>query len=104
MASAPRYSHGVEEDMGSAALYPVLLCAAVIMGFVLPRHAGLIGVMLGLPGLVLSPWTAPRGDNDGLWLLIIPLLAVFVFVLVFAAAVGAWLRGRVTRVVDAKRS
>jgi len=38
-------------------------------------------MVLGLLPLLLSPWTAPRGDNDGLWILIVPLLAVFMFVL-----------------------
>ncbi len=52
-------------------------------------------MVLGLLPLLLSPWTAPRGDNDGLWILIVPLLAVFMFVLVAVAALGAWIRTRV---------
>lgn len=95
MASAPRYSFGAEQDMGSSALYWLLLGAALVGGFLFPRRAGLIGMMLGLPSLLLSPWTAPRGDNDGLWILIIPLLGVFMFVLVAVGAFGAWIRTRV---------
>lgn len=34
MASAPRYSYDVEQDMGNGALFPILLAAAVASGFV----------------------------------------------------------------------
>jgi hypothetical protein len=91
-ADAPRYSYGPHQDTGNIAYFPVLLAAAVVGGFVRPRRARLVGALLGLPGLVLSPWTAPRGDNDGLWLLIVPALFVFVLVLVVTARVGARLR------------
>ena len=96
MASAPRYSYGADEDLGSSALYYVLLGAAFAGGMLLPKRACLVGMTLGLPPLLLSPWTAPRGDNDGLWLLIIPMLAVFLFVLIATALFGAWIRTRLT--------
>jgi hypothetical protein len=94
-ASAPRYSYGPEPQMGSRALFPVLLLSALIGGFAVPRRAWLTGLMLGLPPLLLSPWTAPRGDGDGLWVLIVPMLALFLPVLMGAAKVAAWLRGRI---------
>jgi len=72
----------------------VLLVAALVIGFVAPTHAWLLGALLGLPGLLLSPWTAPRGDNDGLWVLIIPTLGVFVLVLMGVATVTSWARRR----------
>lgn len=89
MASAPTYSYGAGEDMGNGALIPILLGAALGGGFVAPRRAALAGAMLGLPGLVLSPWTAPRGDNDGLWILIVPFMGVFTVVLVATALAAA---------------
>jgi peptidoglycan/LPS O-acetylase OafA/YrhL len=92
MADAPRYSFGPHQNNGNIAYFPVLLALALVGGFVRPRRARLIGALLGLPGLVLSPWTAPRGDNDGLWLLIVPALGVFVLVLVLTARVGARIR------------
>lgn len=94
MASAPRYSFGAEQDMGSSALYYVLLGTALVGGALVPRSAGLFGMALGLPPLLLSPWTAPRGDNDGLWVLIVPYLGLFVLVLAATAGCGAWLRER----------
>jgi hypothetical protein len=93
-ASTPRYSYGAEEDLGNPAFIWILTGFAVVGGFVFRRHAPLIGLGLGVPPLVLSPWTAPRGDNDGLWILIIPMLVVFVAFLVAVAMVGAWLRNR----------
>ncbi|MEN9646133.1 MAG: hypothetical protein RL238_2802 [Actinomycetota bacterium] len=97
MASAPRYSNGAEQDLGSTAFFWILLLVALVGGFLVPSGATLVGVALGLPALLLSPWTAPRGDNDGLWILIIPALIVFLVVLVLAARVTAWLRERVSR-------
>jgi uncharacterized membrane protein YfcA len=96
MGSAPRYSYGVHQAMGNAALVPVLIILALVGGYVVRHPAGLVGFMPGLPGLLLSPWTAPRGDDDGLWLLIIPTLAGLLPVLVFGAKIGA-------RVADRRR-
>lgn len=92
MASAPRFSYGAEQDLGNRAFFGILLASALIGGFLLPTCATVIGLALGLPALLLSPWTAPRGDNDGLWVLIVPALFVFLFVLVLIARAGAWLR------------
>jgi hypothetical protein len=92
MASAPRYSYGASQDVGNGTLFPILLGAAVGGALVAPRRAALVGAMLGLPGLVLSPWTAPRGDNDGLWILIVPFMGVFTVVLVATALAAAGAR------------
>lgn len=97
MASAPRSSYGAEQDMGSNVFFWILLAAALIGAFLLPSCAIVIGFALGLPALLLSPWTAPRGDNDGLWILIVPALLAFLFVLVLVARTGAWLRERLSR-------
>ncbi len=82
---------------GSDLYYPLLLAAAVVGGFISPRRAGLIGLALGTPGMALSPWTAPRGDDDGLWILIVPLSVVFTFVLALVADVAGRLRRRAVR-------
>jgi len=93
MASAPRYSYGPQQDMGNNLYFPLLLAVAVLGGWLLPARARLMGFMLGLPGLLLSPFTAPRGDDDGLWILIVPMLVGFAFLLAIVAD-GA---GRVRR-------
>ena len=98
VASAPTYSYGADQDMGSNAYYWVLLGIALVAGLLLPQEALVIGALLGLPGLLLSPWTAPRGDNDGLWILIVPILAIFTALLVGVACLGAWLRTRASTV------
>lgn len=97
MASAPRFSSGVEQDLGSNAFFWILLAGGLVGGFLLPSCATVIGVALALPALLLSPWTAPRGDDDGLWILIVPALLVFLLVVVLVARLGAWLRERVSQ-------
>ena len=95
MATAPRYSYGGEQDMGSNALFVILLAAALVGGWLFPRSSLVIATMLVVPALVLAPWTAPRGDNDGLWTLILPLLIFFGFVLGAFAWAAGWVRERV---------
>jgi len=86
MASAPRYSYGPDEDTGNlGAFMTAALLAAAALGALRPRRSVRTGALIGLPALALSPWTTPRGDNDGLWLLIVPYLAAFVLVLAAAA-------------------
>jgi hypothetical protein len=105
MATAPRYSRPPNSDTGNAILFPILLGAAVVGGLVVPRKATVVGVWLVLPALLWSPWTTPRGDNDGLWLLIVPMLA-FLTALTVVTARGVALvrtgqvRARVNSVVD----
>ena len=99
MASAPRYSFGADEDSGSGWLFPLLLGAAVVAGALNVDRADIAGMAVGLPGAVLSPFTAPRGDNDGLWILIIPMMVAAVFALGAAASVAAGLRTWLVRSV-----
>ena len=96
LASAPRHSVGPQTaaDQRATVFMVAVLVAAFVGGFLVPKRAPLIGLMLVLPGFVMSPWTAPRGDGDGLWVLI-PMLAVFALVAVASAALGAWVHKRV---------
>lgn len=95
MAWAPRHS---PTNMGEPGLYfGGLTIAAAATGLAVPRAGPVVAALLGVPGLVLSPWTAPRGDDDGLWILIVPVLFVFAFVLATVAAGTAWLSGRSSR-------
>lgn len=48
--------------------FAVILVVAFVFGAVWPsRHHARVSALLVLPGLALAGWTAPRGDNDGLW-------------------------------------
>ena len=69
------------------------LVVALVGGATWPQLARVIGVMVVAPGLLLSPWTAPRGDNDGLWVLIVPMLVI----LMLASYASARLSARVGR-------
>jgi hypothetical protein len=95
MASAPRYSDGPNEDLGNPSLlFAILVGAALVGGFLVPGYARAIGSALALPGLLLSPWTAPRGDNDGLWVLIVFGMAVLLLTLVVLGQLAAIVRRR----------
>ena len=67
----------------------LMLIAAVAFGAAF-GSACLPQVMFGLgaPPLALAFWTAPRGDGDGLWILWLPALALFILVLGAAAWIG----------------
>ena len=71
-------------------LWIAMVAVAAILGYALPEDDGFIAfAMVGAP-LVAAGWTAPRGDGDGLWVLIFPYLVVMGFVLWLVA----WLAGR----------
>ena len=77
MAAAPRYSFGGWALSGTTTPAPAL--------GLLPRVSGASAI----------PVDSIASDNDGLWVLIVPILLVFTFVLVGVAAVGAWVQGRI---------
>jgi peptidoglycan/LPS O-acetylase OafA/YrhL len=95
MASAPRVSDDPNESSGSPALWPLLALTALVLGYFEPRRPALVALAVVLAPLVLAPVTAPRGDEDGLWVLIIPMLAVFGFFLFLCAHLSGWVRRRV---------
>ena len=90
MGSAPRYSFGPDQDTGSfGACLVGLALAALLLGLLTPRFPAVVGaVVTGVP-LLLAPWTAPRGDNDGLWVLILPMLALNMGATLLASWIGA---------------
>jgi hypothetical protein len=75
-----------------------MLAAALLFGIVFGTDsAAHIALGLGVPPLVLAPSSAPRGDGDGLWVLWLPLLAVFLLVLAMVAVLGGLARRRLQR-------
>jgi hypothetical protein len=68
------------------------IAAAIALGwFAASNQSAIVGAAVAVPAIVLAPWTAPRGDEDGLWLLWFPILFVFMVGL----AVAGFLGGRV---------
>ena len=54
---------------------PLFGWTLVLLGAVLGatvRGPAVFSALLGLPALLTAPWLAPRGDDDGLWVLIFP--------------------------------
>ena len=97
MAAAPRYSYGPDQDLGDPIFWWILLGGAATIGSVSRRRPGRAAAVLVLPALILSPWTAPRGDNDGLWMLIVPMLAMYGLVLAVVARATTRLGRRLYR-------
>jgi hypothetical protein len=97
MAVAPR--HSPTGDVRNADLFwPLIAIEAALAGLTSPpRRAAVLGAALVLPGLLLSPWTTPRGDDDGLWILVVPLLAIFMWAMAIEAAAVSWLATRLRR-------
>jgi hypothetical protein len=97
MASEPRYSDGPDESNGNAVLWPLLALTAFALGFVEPRHPGRVALAVNSAPLLLMFWTTPRGDDDGLWVLIVPMVVGFTIVLLACAGMSGWIRRRFGR-------
>ncbi len=74
MARYPRYTDGAGESAGNPALFPLLALAALILGYLEPLRPRVVAASLLAAPLLLAPWTTPRGDGDGLWGLMLPIL------------------------------
>jgi hypothetical protein len=74
-----------------------LAIAAVVALTLLARDRAryVVGLSVGVPPFLLSFFTAPHGDDDGLWILYVPLTAVFAAFLLGVELLVRYLRGRV---------
>jgi hypothetical protein len=76
-----------------------LLCGggAFVLGAATPRkdEAVVAGTAIAAPALLLAGWTAPRGDEDGLWVLWFPLLVGLGGLLAGIAMAASWTANRV---------
>jgi hypothetical protein len=64
---------------------PYFAVSALLAGtlaLLTPRAAAeyRFGALIVLPALATSIWASPKGDGDGLWVLWIPLLAIWLFI------------------------
>jgi len=90
------HSDADRTDPRVPAFWWIMILAAGVLGVAFGRGRALIvAVALSLPQFVLAFWTAPRGDNDGLWVLWMPLLLLFGAFLVIPTWLGGWFRERV---------
>ena len=82
-------------DARNPAYWWLAIGVAVVLGALMrSNQSASVGAAVAVPALALAPWTAPRGDNDGLWVLWFPFLFGFLFLLAGAGATGAWMVGR----------
>lgn len=84
------------EDTSLGAFCLVVAVSAVLLGAVLADHPVAVGCLLAVGPFVASWTTTPRGDNDGLWMLIPMVLAASSVVLAALAVSGDWARQRTT--------
>ena len=57
-------------NLSGGSYFVALFLSALALGVVAPRgHYFQTSAVLVLPAIVLTGWTAPKGDNDGLWTL-----------------------------------
>lgn len=83
------------DDRGLAILFSLLPVAALALGLRWPEAASTtIGASLVTGPLAMAPWTAPRYDEDGLWVMVFPDLLVWGLVCAVAAAAGGFVRRR----------
>lgn len=82
------------EDTAFGAFCIAVAVAAVVLGAVLVDHPVAIGCLVASGPFVASWSTTPRGDNDGLWVLMPMMLAVSPIVLVAGAVSGDLVRRR----------
>jgi hypothetical protein len=83
MAAEPRYSRG---HQGSDWYFPAMFAAAAVLGVVFWRQWQVLPMGLLSGQIVLAPWTTPRGDDDGMWVLIF----VFLLAMGFAFHLMSW--------------
>ena len=97
----PLVPHNDEQSAAPrvSAYWWIIIAAATLLGLVFGK-ARAPGVAFGLAvsQIVLASITAPRGDNDGLWVLWLPLLAGFGVLLVLPTYCGGWVRDRIRSV------
>lgn len=74
---------------GSGLFFVAVAVAAMVLGALLPSSPFQIGAGLIVGPLLVSPWTTSRGDGDGLWVLIIPMLGGLGLFLIAGAAIAA---------------
>ncbi|HET7487123.1 MAG TPA: hypothetical protein VFJ85_04290 [Acidimicrobiales bacterium] len=95
LALVPHTGQGA--DARNPAYWWLAIAAAAGLGAVArSRKSALVGAAVVVPALLLAGWTAPRGDNDGLWILWFPFLAGFLVLLSVVASTTATLADRVT--------
>lgn len=79
-------------DARNPAYWWLAIGVATVLGALMGSdQSASVGSAVALPALALAPWTAPRGDNDGLWVLWFPLLFGFLLLLAGAGAMGGWI-------------
>ena len=72
--------------------FVAILVTALALGVASPKVPHLlVGLLIVGPALLLAGWTAPRGDNDGLWTLWFLFLFISAFLVAGCHRIGTWI-------------
>lgn len=99
MAMQPRFSNTPQDPTRGQVYLVLMVLAPVVLGALFSTRWEPIAPALIVPQFLLAPYTAPRGDDDGLWVLIFFAL----FVGGFASYLAAYLGAAITRCRLSKR-
>ena len=86
MAMQPRYD---SRQQGSPWYWFLMIGAAAALGVAFRKRVWVVAPGLIALQLVLAPFTTPRGDNSGLWVLMIPGLVFFLVPLALVSRLAA---------------
>ncbi|HEY7135934.1 MAG TPA: hypothetical protein VIB48_12795 [Acidimicrobiia bacterium] len=75
-ALQPRHATGPHQGGQPLWYFPAMVGAATVLAAICASEWRMVAAGLIAAPLVLAGPTTPRGDNDGLWLFIFPLLVV----------------------------
>jgi hypothetical protein len=87
-------------EWSGAGYFPALFALAAVLGCAFPESHLRGAATIVAPAALSALWTAPTGDNDGLQVLWVPLLALSIL----PAALFHWLGETLRRFVPPQRS
>lgn len=93
-AARPQSYVNTEDPDGPFAVFAgvTMIAAPAVLGALFPGYGGGIGLGLMGPAFLLAPWTAPRGDGDGLWVFVFFYLVVMWLPAAAVADFAGWVR------------
>jgi hypothetical protein len=80
-------------NYSGALFFLAALASALVLGAADSKSPHIrAGLFMAIPCLLLAGWTAPRGDNDGLWILWFPFIVISALLLAGCHRVGSAVR------------
>jgi hypothetical protein len=82
-----------DSNWSTSPYFVVALISSLVLGAIDYKAPHIrAAALLVAPAIILALWTTPTRDNDGLWVLIVPLLVFFLLILCGGHWLGAFAR------------